>query len=114
MAAVDLIRADAALERGMIDWWREWKWTQYERRASVSEDFAEFEKVFSGPITPDLAAKMPLSILLKRRSGEVGHETRAIVDAEIGRRLNSTQPMIANVISVIALVVSVIALVRAS
>jgi hypothetical protein len=93
--------------------WRQWKWKRYEARVSSSDDFAEFERLFSGPLTPDLASKMPLNVLLERRNGQVSQDTRNIVDSEITRRLNSTQPMIANVISTIALIVALFALAKA-
>jgi hypothetical protein len=55
---------------------------------------------------------MPLEVLLERRTGEA-QESRAIIDGEINRRLNSIQPMIANIISVVALIVAAIALAKA-
>jgi hypothetical protein len=98
----------------MIEKWRAWRWKQYERQVSASDDLAEFERLFSGPLTPTLAAKMPMTLLLDKRSGQVGQETRSIIDSEINRRLNSHQPMIANILSAIALVLSIIALIKAS
>jgi hypothetical protein len=97
----------------MLDWWRRWTWQRYESRVSTSDDFATFQRLFSGPLTPDLASKMPLGILLKKRD-DAGQETRGIIDAEINRRLNSRLAIIANLISVLALIVSVVALARSS
>jgi hypothetical protein len=96
----------------MLERWRRWSWKRYERRVSTSDDFKKFQRLFSGPITPDLASKMPLEVLLERRTGEA-QESRAIIDGEINRRLNSIQPMIANIISVVALIVAAIALAKA-
>jgi hypothetical protein len=98
----------------MIEKWRAWRWKAYERRVSASDDFAEFERLFSGPLTPALASKMPLTLLLDKRIGQVDQEARSIIDSEINRRLNSRQPMIANIMSAIALILSIIALTRAS
>lgn len=96
----------------MIELWRRWSWRRYERRTSVSDNFAEFQRLFSGPITPDLAYKMPLSVLLERRNGEIALETRNTIDAEITRRLNSRQPLVANVLAVIAVIISLVALAK--
>lgn len=96
----------------MIVRFRKWRFKRYEARVATSDDFAEFERLFAGPLTPDLAAKMPLSLLLEKRSGQVGQETQNIVDSEINRRLNSRQPMLANVLSVIAIIIAVAALLK--
>jgi hypothetical protein len=90
----------------VIERFRRWKYKRFEARVSTSENFAEFERLFSGPLTPDLASKMPLEVLLERRGGQVGHETRSIIDSEITRRLSSRLPMIAMGLSVIAIIIS--------
>ena len=71
-------------------------WQRYERRISSSDNFAEFEELFSGNVTPHLAAKMPSSILLEKRD-QVGPDARNIIDREINRRL-----MLGNLLSVIS------------
>jgi hypothetical protein len=90
----------------VIEKFRRWKYKRLEARVSTSENFAEFERLFSGPLTPDLASKMPLEVLLERRSGQVGQETRSIIDSEITRRLNSRLPTIAIGLSVIAIIIA--------
>lgn len=94
----------------LIERWRRWTWKQYERRVSVGDNFAEFERLFSGPLTPDLAGRMPADVLLEKRNGKVGQETRNIIDSEIMRRLNSVQPRYASFVSTVALIVSAIAI----
>ena len=96
----------------MIEHWRRWRYKRYESRVSGSDDFAEFEKLFSGPWTPDLVRKMPWDVLLKGPGAQIDPQTRKIIDLEVGRRLNSTQPVIANFISFFAFIVAVIALFR--
>jgi hypothetical protein len=96
----------------VIERWRRWTWKKYESRISVSDNFAEFERLFSGPLTPDLASRMPGELLLERR-GKVDQGTRKIIDSEMMRRLNSRQPVITNLISAAALIISLIALAKA-
>jgi hypothetical protein len=96
----------------VIERWRRWTWKKYESRVSVSDNFAEFERLFSGPLTPDLASRMPGELLLERR-GKVDQGTRKIIDSEMMRRLNSRQPIITNLISAAALIISLIALAKA-
>jgi hypothetical protein len=96
----------------VIERWRRWTWKKYESRISVSDNFAEFERLFSGPLTPDLASRMPGELLLERR-GKVDQGTRKIIDSEMMRRLNSRQPIITNLISAAALIISLIALAKA-
>lgn len=96
----------------MIERWRRWTWSRYESRVSDSDNFAEFERLFSGPLTPDLASRMPGELLVERR-GKVDQGTRKIIDSELMRRLNSRQPIITNVISAAALIISLIALAKA-
>ena len=80
----------------MIESWRRWRYKRYEARVSSSDDFAEFEQLFAGPWTPDLVRKMPWDVLLKGPGDQIDSQTRKIIDLEVGRRLNSTHPLIAN------------------
>lgn len=97
----------------MIEAWRRWRYKRYEARVASSDDFAQFEQWASGPWTPEIASKMPWDVLVKGPwLGAIDTETRRVIDLEIEKRFRSIHPMLANVISGLALLVSVVALIR--
>lgn len=99
----------------MIEAWRRRKYKRYEARVAAADDFAEFEQWASGPWTPQIAAKMPWDKLIKGpQLGGIDTETRKVIDLEIEKRHRSRQPLIANLISLLALVVAIIALFKSS
>ena len=94
----------------MLELWRQWTYKRYEARYSSSEDFAKFEKFASGPWTPEMVTRMPWDILMKGpQLGKTDAQTRRVIDWEVERRLRSRQPLIANIIAILALIVSVVA-----
>lgn len=95
----------------MIERWRRWAYKRYEGRVSTTDDFAQFDHWASGPWTPGMVAKMPWEILIKGpQLGGIDAQTRKIIDLEIEKRFRSRQPMIANLISFLALIIALIAL----
>ena len=95
----------------MMERLRRWRYGRKEARVSGGDDFAEFEKWFSGPWTPDVVSLMPWDILMKGpQLGPIDAESRRVIDLEIGRRFRSKQPMLQTIISVAALIVSLFAL----
>ena|SRR5438093_369256 len=95
---------------------RRWRYKQFEKRISVTGDFAQFDQWASGPWTPDMVSMMPWDILVKGpQLGGIDAQTRKVIDFEIEKRFRSShQPLIGNVISFIALIVAMIALWKAS
>lgn len=96
----------------MIERWRQWRYKRYEARVSSSDDFAEFEQLFSGPWTPDLVRKMPWDVLLKGPASQIDQQTRRLIDLEISRRLTPTHALISNIIAFFALSIATVALFR--
>ena len=95
----------------MIEKWRRWTYKRYEARLSTTGDFAEFEQWASGPWTPEIVSKMPWDVLIKGpQLGGIDAQTRRVIDLEIEKRFRSRQPLVANVISFVALVISLVAL----
>lgn len=95
----------------MIELFRRWSYKRYEAHVSTTDDFAQFEQFASGPWTPDIVAKMPWDTLVKGpQLGGIDAQTRIVIDVEIERRFRSRQPVIANVLSFIALAVAIVAL----
>lgn len=93
------------IERG-----RQWANKRYEARMSAADDFADFEEWASGPWTPEMVRRMPWKTLRQGpQLGEIDPETRRVINYEMERRQRSIQPVIANIISVIALAVAVLA-----
>lgn len=97
-------------KREVMEAWRRWRYKRYEARVSAADDFAQFERWASGPWTPDMVSKMPWDILIKGpQLGGIDGQTRKVIDWEIEKRFQSRQPIIANVISFLALIVSIFA-----
>ena len=95
----------------MFEAWRRWNHKRYEARVSVTEDYAQFEQLVSGPWTTEMVSRMPWDILVKGpQFGNIDTQTRKLIDLEIEKRIQSRQPFIANVISFGALLIAVIAL----
>jgi len=80
-----------------------------------ADNFAEFEKFTTGPWSPDMVTKMPWDVLVKGpQLGSIDAETRRVIDMEMARRAQPLSPIIANVISFLALILSAVALLRSS
>jgi len=95
----------------MVERWRRWAYKRYEARTSTTDDFAQFEQWASGPWTPEMVSKMPWDILIKGpQLGGIDAQTRKIIDWEMEKRFRSRQPVIANVISFLALLIALIAM----
>lgn len=95
----------------MFEAFRRWAYKRYEAKISATDDFAQFEQFATGPWTPDMVAKMPWDILIKGpQLGGTDAQTRRVIDMEIEKRFRSRQPVIANVLSVLALAVASAAL----
>lgn len=101
-------REDALIER-----WRRWANERYEARMSAADDFADFKEWASGPWTPEMVRRMPWKTLRQGpQLGGIDPETRRVINFEMERRQRSIQPMIANVISFVALIVAILAYFR--
>lgn len=101
----------------MFEAWRKWRYPRYEAKFASADDFAEFEKLASGPWTPDMVSRVPFTVLMKGpQFGDMDAKSQAqtqkVIDLEIERRVQSRQPMIGHAISFLALVVAAIALYR--
>lgn len=97
----------------MFETWRRLTYDQYERRIASADDFAKFEKFASGPWTPAIASKLPWDVLVRGpQMGAIDAQTRRVIDMEMARRAQPVSPIIANIVSMLALIVSAIALVR--
>lgn len=62
-----------------------------------------------------MVTKMPWDVLVKGpQLGSIDAETRRVIDMEMARRAQPLSPIIANVISFLALILSAVALLRSS
>lgn len=94
----------------VLDKWRQWRYKRWETRVATGDDFGKFVKLLDGPWTPEIAARMPIDVLLSGpQFGQIDAQTRRIIDMELERRLRSWQPAISNIIALLALIVAVCA-----
>jgi hypothetical protein len=94
----------------LIEAWRRWKYRRLSEKLGASDDFKQFEEWASGPWTPALARKIPMAELLAGPPmGSIDAQTRKVIDLEVARRSQSISPIIANVISALALIVVIMA-----
>lgn len=92
---------------------RKWRYRRYEAKIASTDDFAAFDKWASGPWTPDIVSNMPSEVLIKGpKFGGIDAETRRIIDLELGRRFESRQPFVGNLLAFAALILSAVALYR--
>lgn len=99
----------------MIEAWRRWNYKRYETSVSTEDDFGLFEQWASGPWTPQIAAKMPWDKLINGpQLGGIDAQTRQVIDLEIEKRHRSLQPLVANLISLVALVIAIVALFKST
>lgn len=97
----------------MFEAWRRWNYSRWSNERGASEDFKEFEEWAVGPWTPAIAKKIPIvELLAGPPMGAIDPQTRKIIDLEVARRSQSISPIIANLISALALIVAIAALSR--
>lgn len=97
----------------MTELLRRWRYDRYAAKKGGSEKFADFEEWASGPWTPAIAHRVPMPELLQGPPlGAINDQSRKVIDMELERRSRSVSPMIANVISLLALAVAVAAVVK--
>lgn len=97
----------------MFEWWRRWAYGRYETRIASTDDFAQFDRLASGPWTPEIVRKMPWDVLVSGpKMGGIDPQSRRVIDMEMARRAQPFSPVIANIISVAALGVSILALIK--
>lgn len=104
----------------MLDWYLklgEWRrcraYPSFKAKLSNAEDHSEFVAWVDGPWTEEFVRHIPLKDL---REGPPMNgndpKSRSIIDAEIERRFQSTAPVVANVLALLAFAVSVAALIK--
>lgn len=78
-----------------------------------SDDLEVFEKLVSGPWTPDMARKMPWDILVNGpQLNGIDSETRSVIELEKARRIQPLHTSMNTIISSLALIVAIVALFR--